>query len=143
MRSRTLFFCLLCALGVSGWGCKNDDTPIPAAHDPKGEDLVEGAVIAATETSGGIRLLKIVHVDDFPLPLDYEFHMIAYDPKGQSWEETARMWKEKRVKVIIDHFIVRKVDFMVRDYRVLFKEPITPEERKPYEDSKRTRMNQQ
>ena len=109
-------------------------------------DLVEGAVIAAVETNGygpgTTRLLKIVHVDDFPAPLDYEFHMIAYEPKGNTWEECARLWKDKQVKVIQDHFIVRKVDFMTRDYRVITKEPITPEERAPYEKSRQTMVPQ-
>ena len=68
--------------------------------------------------------------------------MIAYEPKSETWEEAAHMWKDKRVKVVVDHFIVRKVDFLTRDYRVLFKEPLTPEERAPYERSKRTQVKQ-
>jgi hypothetical protein len=142
----------LCAVVIGACGCKGDGAsadlpPIPAAHDPKGEDLVEGAVLAAIEGPGSVgagkyRLLKIVHVDDFPLPLDFEFHMIAYEPKSETWEEAARMWKDKHVKVTVDHFIVRKVDFMTRDYRVLFKEPITPEEQKPYDRSKITQVPQ-
>jgi hypothetical protein len=124
-------------------GCKGDGAsdipPVPTSHDPKGEDLVQGAVVAATETSGGIRLNKIVYVDDYPLPLDYEFHMIAYDPKGQTWEETSRMWKEKKVNVIVPHFVVRRVDFMVRDYRVLYVEKVTPEERAAYDHAKNSR----
>ena len=151
VRSRTLLCLVLCALGISATGCsekpRSDAPSIPTAHDPKGEDLVEGAVIAAVEKNGvgegTTRLLKIIHVDDFPLPLDYEFHMMAYEPKGNTWEECAKLWKDKQVKVIQDHFIVRKVDFMTRDYRVLFKEPITPEELAPYERSKRTQMKQQ
>jgi hypothetical protein len=132
---------LACACG-KGEGSASDIPPIPASHDPKGLDLVQGAVIAATETSGGIRLNKIVYVDDFPLPLDYEFHMIAYDPKAQTWEEAARMWKNKEVKVIIPHFSVRRTDFLVRDYRVLYNEKVTPEEKAPYEASKRTYPSQ-
>jgi len=154
VRTRTLLFSGLCALVLGASGCNSgggsassDIPPIPAAHDPKGDDLVEGAVLAAIEGPGSVgagkyRLLKIVHVDDFPLPLDFEFHMIAYEPKGETWEEAARLWKDKRVKVTIDHFIVRKVDFMTRDYRVLFKEPITPEEQAPYNRSKQTQVRQ-
>lgn len=105
-------------------------------------------MLAAVEVNGygpgSTRLLKIVHVDDFPLPLDYEFHMIAYEPKGNSWEECARLWqdKDKKLKVIQDHFIVRKVDFMTRDYRVLKVEPVTPDERAPYEKSRQTMVPQ-
>src|SRR5262245_17937441 len=117
----------------------SDIPPVPASHHPKGEDLVQGAVVAATETNGGIRLNKIVYVDDFPPPLDYEFHMIAYDPKGKTWEETSHMWKEKKVNVIIPHFVVRRTDFLVRDYRVLYVEKVTPEERAAYEHAKNSR----
>lgn len=143
MSPRPLLLALTVAVAAGcgkgdGGAATSDIPPIPASHHPKGEDLVEGAVVAATETSGGIRLNKIVHVDDFPPPLDYEFHMIAYEPKAQTWEESARMWKGKEAKVIIPHFTVRRMDFMVRDYRVLFVEKITPEERAPYEASKRT-----
>jgi hypothetical protein len=146
--------CLLLALSVAlAAGCGQgegsatsgtsaaDIPPIPATHHPKGEDIVVGAVVAATEKSGGIRLNKVVFVDDYPPPLDYEFHMIAYDPKAQTWEEAARMWKGKQVKVIVPHFSVRRTDFMVRDYRVLFVEKVTPEEKAPYESSKRTFPN--
>lgn len=144
--------CLLLALSVAlAAGCGKgegsatsgaaDIPPIPATHHPKGEDIVVGAVVAATEKSGGIRLNKVVFVDDYPPPLDYEFHMIAYEPKAQTWEEAARMWKNKEVKVIIPHFAVRRTDFMVRDYRVLFVEKVTPEEKAPYESSKRTFPN--
>jgi hypothetical protein len=128
---------LACACG-KGEGGASDIPPIPSSHHPKGEDLVAGAVVAAAEASGGIRLNKIVHVDDFPAPLDYEFHMIAYDPKAQSWEEAARMWKSKELKVIIEHFSVQRANFLVRDYRVLHVEKVTAEERKAYESSKRT-----
>lgn len=141
MKARVVLLATLVLAAACGKGegsAASDIPPIPATHHPKGEDLVEGAVVAATETSGGIRLNKIVHVDDFPLPLDYEFHMIAYDPKAQTWEEAARMWKNKEVKVIIPHFTVRRMDFMVRDYRVLGVEKLTPEELAPYEASKRT-----
>jgi hypothetical protein len=141
MRQHALFLVLaIVACGCKGEGSSSDLPAIPASHDPKGADLVDGAVLAATETAGGIRLLKIVHVDDYPLPLDYEFHMIAYDPKAQTWEEAARMWKDKSVKVIVPHFSVRRVDFMVRDYRVLFNEKITPEEKAPYDAARTSRQ---
>jgi len=135
---------LLLFLAVLVHGCKGDggssDLPaIPASHDPKGADLVEGAVVAATEASGGVRLNKIVFVDDFPLPLDYEFHMIAYDPKAQTWDEASRLWKDKKVNVIVPHFVVRRTDFMVRDYRVLYNEKVTAEEKAPYEAARTSR----
>lgn len=154
MRTRSLFFGFF-ALVLFASGCDGGKgsgaqpaalPPIPTAHDANGADLVEGAVIAAVETNGvgagTTRLLKIVHVDDFPLPLDYEFHMIAYEPKGNTWEECARLWRDKKVKIIQDHFIVRKVDFMTRDYRVIAVEPVTPEEKAPYDKARNTMMKQ-
>lgn len=136
MRVRALFLVVLTALVTSCGDGSSDIPPIPTSHHPKGEDLTVGTVLAATETSGGVRLNKIIFVDDYPPPLDYEFHMIAYDPKGQTWEEVARLWKEKKVNVIVQHFTVRRIDFLTRDYRVLFKEPVTPEEKAVYEASK-------
>lgn len=140
LRGSLLGLALLVAACGNGGGAATDIPPVPSSHDPKGADLVEGAVVAATETSGGIRLNKIVHVDDFPAPLDYEFHMIAYDPKARTWEEASRMWKNKdrQLSIIVPHFSVRRMDFMVRDYRVLYVEKVTPEELAPYEASKRT-----
>lgn len=135
MRARALLL-VLTALVAACNGGSSDVPPIPTSHHPKGEDLTVGTVLAATETSGGVRLNKIVFVDDYPPPLDYEFHMIAYDPKATSWEEAARMWKQKQVSVIVPHFTVRRIDFLTRDYRVLFKEDVTPEEKAPYEASK-------
>jgi hypothetical protein len=135
VRPSALLLSLVALLGPAS-GCGDDLPPIPASHDPKGEDLVVGAVVAATETSGGIRLNKIIFVDDYPPPLDYEFHMIAYEPKAQTWEEAQRMWKNKQVEIIVKHFTVRRIDFMVRDYRVLFKEPVTPQEKAYYDEAK-------
>lgn len=135
MNVRALFL-VLSALALGCSDGRSDLPPIPASHHPEGEDIVVGAVLAATETSGGVRLLKVVFVDDYPKPLDYEFHMVAFDPKANTWEEAARMWKDRQVNVIIPHFTVRRIDFLVRDYRVLFKEPVTPEEQAAYEASK-------
>lgn len=150
------------ALSLAACGNKGDAgadiPPVPASHDPKGADLVQGAVVAATETNGGIRLNKIVHVDDFPLPLDYEFHMIAYEPKVQTWEEASHLWKDKKakvfdsaaqvtketdLKVVVPHFIVRRDAFMTRDYRVLYVEKVTPEESAAYEHAKNSRSTGQ
>src|SRR5690349_11625781 len=113
MRARAFLFFVAAALSAAACGNKgepsSDIPPVPATHDPKGEDLVQGAVVAATETSGGIRLNKIVYVDDYPPPLDYEFHMIAYDPKGKTWEEASHLWKDKKATVVVPHFTVRRV----------------------------------
>lgn len=111
--------------------CKSAPT-VPASSDPNGNDLVEGAVVAATETSGGVRLYKIVHVDDLPEPLGYEYHMIAYDPKATAFETAAQVWASPEKQVALGHIEVRKVDFMPRDHRVLKVEPVSAAELAPY-----------
>lgn len=116
------------ALAVAQTAC---DKPIPPP-DPDGKDLVDGAIVAATEQSGGVRLYKIQHVEDLPLPAGPEYHMIAYDPKGHDFEEAREIWRRKMTKVALDHILVRKVLFMTRDHRVLGVEPLTDDELKPY-----------
>jgi hypothetical protein len=116
-----------------------DAPAVPASSDPEGKDLVAGAVVAAYESSGGYRLYKIVHVDDFPDPIGYEYHMIAYDPKGTTFEDAARIWKQGAVKVILDHLDVRQVHFMPRDHRVIAVEKITPAEKAAYDRSQSSR----
>ena len=45
------------ALAIAALAAACEATPpVPAASDPDGKDLVEGAVVAATESSGGVRL---------------------------------------------------------------------------------------
>ena len=129
----------LLAGGLSVTAACNEGAPsVPASADPQGKDLVKGAVVAAAESSGGIRLYKIVHVDDYPPPIGYELHMIAYDPKVQSYEEAAKLWKKKEgVSVVLDHVHVQLVQFLMRDRRVLAVEPVSDEELKPYLRSKR------
>lgn len=107
---------------------KADIPPIPSARHPNLEDLKVGVVIGAMEPQG-VRLIKVLRVDDFPMPLDYEYHMTAYDPLAPTWEEAAKLWRRKEVKIVVPHFIVRKVDFQKRDYRVLATEPLTDDEK--------------
>jgi len=121
-------------LALAGAPACHRDAPVPAASDPDGKDLVKGAVVAAAESSGGIRLYKIVHVDDYPEPAGPEYHMIAYDPKVVTFQDAANLWKYKRgdVKVAMDHIFVRLVHFGKRDHRVLIVEDVSDEEAKPY-----------
>jgi hypothetical protein len=58
--------------------------------------------------------------------------MIAYDPKADTIEESARIWKQGKVTVVLDHFEVRKVYFIKRNHRVIGVEPVTEAERVPY-----------
>lgn len=113
---------------------------IPASSDPAGKDIVEGAVIAAHETKlGGIRLYKVTHVDDYPDPIGYEYHMIAYDPKCDTFEKCALVWKKHETKINFEHLVVREVHFLPRDHRVLFVEPLTEAERATYTRSRDSR----
>lgn len=111
---------------------EGDGPRVPASSDPAGKDLVEGAVVAASEPSGGFRLNKIVHVDDYPNPVGYQLHLIAYEPKGATFEEAAQLWRKRDLKIVINHFEVRQIDFMKRNYRVLAVEKVTDAERAPY-----------
>jgi hypothetical protein len=110
----------------------SDDPAVPAASDPEGKDLVKGAIVAAVEKDGKYRLYKIIHVDDYPMPIGYEYRMIAYDPVVKTYQEAAALHKRGKKTVALDHILVRKVHFMPRDHRVLAVEPVTDEEYAPY-----------
>src|SRR5262245_58023062 len=136
----TLSPALLLVPVLSGCGrSSTSDAPaIPASSDPEGKDLVEGAVVAAQEKSGGYRLYKIVHVDDYPDPIGYAYHFIAYAPKGTSLADAAKLWKQGAVHVELDHIEVRQVDFMPRDHRVIAVEKVTEAEIAPYNKVRRS-----
>lgn len=128
---------------VSTAACKSaqqEEIPIPPP-DPQGKDLIDGAIVAAAEKSGGIRLYKIIHVDDLPDPIGYEYHMIAYDPKVNTFQEAADLRKnhKDRMTVALAHLVAQQVPFMARAHRVIAVEPITEEERAPYVKSRDSR----
>jgi hypothetical protein len=130
-------FSLAAALILGGLSlapaCNDAPPPVPASSDPLGKDLVEGAVVAAAESRGGIRLYKIVHVDDYPPPIGWQIYMVAYDPKAQTFEEAAALWKKKEgLKVALDYVEVQIQSFLPRDHRVLAVEPVTQAEMAPY-----------
>jgi len=138
MRSIALAAALLVGGLLLAPACDEPPPPVPASSDPQGKDLVKGAVVAAAESSGGIRLYKIVHVDDYPPPIGTELHMIAYDPKVDTFQDAALLWKRKQgLKIIVDHVHVQISPFLTRDHRVLLQEPVTDEELAPYKKSKR------
>lgn len=138
MRSIALAAALIAGGLLLGPACEEPPPPVPASSDPEGKDLVKGAVVAAAESSGGIRLYKIVHVDDFPPPIGTELHMIAYDPKVSSFQDAALLWKRKQgIQVALEHVHVQLQPFLQRDHRALFVEPVTEEELAPYKKSKR------
>ncbi len=110
----------------------NRAPPVPETSDPTGKDLVVGAVVAATEKAGGIRIYKIVEVEDLPAPFGRDLHMIAYDPKVQTFQEAAELRRKGELTVAMDHMMVRLVHFMPRDHRVISNEPVSDDERAPY-----------
>ena len=120
------------ACGKGGTPAEEPAPHVPASSDPAGKDIVEGAVIAAVEKVGGVRLYKVTHVDDYPDPIGYEYHMIAYDPKCDSYEIAAKTWKNHGATPMFNHLVVREVSFLPRDHRVLFVEPLTPAELATY-----------
>ena len=130
------------ATSACSQGCSNGQEAaphIPASSDPTGKDLVEGAVVAAREGTGGIRLYKVTHVDQMPEPLGNEYHMIAYDPKSDTYEQAAKTWQKHEVKVIFEHLVVRDIHFLPREHRIIFVEPLTEAERATYIKSRDSR----
>jgi hypothetical protein len=115
-----------------GRSSASDAPAIPASSDPLGKDLVEGAIVTAQEQAGGYRLYKILHVDDLPQPFGTEYHLMAYDPKADTLEASARLWKQGQLKVVLEHFEIPQVNFIKRDHRVIAVEPVTDAEKAPY-----------
>ena len=66
-------------------------------------------------------------VEDLPPPFGRDLHMIAYDPKVQTFQEAAELRRRGKTTVAKDHLTVRLVNFMPRDHRVISNEPISDE----------------
>jgi hypothetical protein len=139
MRSIAVAAALCAGVLLLAPACENGAPPVPTSADPKGKDLVEGAVVAATESSGGIRIYKIVHVDELPEPFGWNLHMIAYDPKVQAFQEAADLRKRGGMTVAKDYLLVRLVNFLPRDHRVIAREPVSEQEKAPYLKSRDSR----
>jgi hypothetical protein len=126
MRWQTPMLC--CALLVVP-GCFTDGMdagpPVPASSDPTGKDLVVGAVVAAVEKGGGVRLYKVTEVIYFPPPMTDELVMIAYNEKGNDFRHAAALWRKGGLTVALNKVRVQRHMFRTRDYRVLTSEPVT------------------
>jgi hypothetical protein len=122
------------ALGLSMLvvGCSKRPFPAP---DPEGHDIKQGSIVVALEKNGGYRIYKVQHVDDYPKPIGWEYHMLVYEPKASSFEEARDLWESKKVKVLLDHIDVRAVHFLPRDHRIVDQETVTDEEMAPYKKS--------
>ncbi len=110
-------------------GCKRAEPektlPVPASSDPDGKDLVEGAIVAAVEKTGGVRLYKVLGVQYFPPPMSDEIWMLAYHEKGNDFAEAARIWQKGGLTVASNNVRPYRNMFRMRDYRVLANEPVS------------------
>jgi hypothetical protein len=105
--------------------------PVPEGHDPQGNDLVAGAIVAAVDTrSGGVQIYKLVELNDFPPPLGTELVLNAYAPKTSDFKEAARLWRRRAsLAISLPRVRVYKHMFLTRDYRVLAVEPVSSADR--------------
>ncbi len=109
-------------------GCESENSrkipDVPASADPQGRELVKGAIIVATEKSGGVRTYKLTGIQHFPAPMGDELIMIAYQQKGATFKDAAELWAEGQLTIAISKVRVYKNVFMTRDYRVIAQEPV-------------------
>ncbi len=121
--------------GLSAPGCKTDGSSsgvvVPASSDPNGKDLVEGAIVVATEKSGGVRIYKIRKIRYFPDPIGEELVMVAYNEKGNDFHHAAALYHQGGLTIALTRVAVPRHRFARnRDYRILGKEPVTEAEKK-------------
>jgi hypothetical protein len=119
----------LAGLALALTACKTEERLPPP--DPKGADMVEGALVAAIELDGTYRAYKITHIDPFPQPTGPDYHFIAYDPTAPTPEAARDLWKQGKLQILNRHIIVRSFRFLARDHRILGHEPVTAEELRP------------
>jgi hypothetical protein len=93
------------------------------------------------EPSGAVRLYKVTHVDDYPLPVDYLFHLIVYEPTAPSFEAARALWARGDAKVLKPNIQVRRPDWAKRSYRVVKVESLTTAERDTYESAQRAKRS--
>jgi hypothetical protein len=133
MRSyRTLAALGILVVTVGATGCKSkveEGPPVPASSDPEGKDLVPGAVVAAVEKTGGVRLYKIIDSVYFPPPMSDELVMIAYHEKGDDFRQAASLWSGGKLNVALSQVRVQRHLFRTRDYRILATVPVTDADR--------------
>ncbi len=120
----------LCGAFVAG--CKSDpkkSLSVPASSDPEGKDLDKGAIVAAFEKGGGVRIYKIVDIAFFPPPMSDELVMIAYNEKRNDFTEAAGLGQRGKLTVALSQVRVQRHLFRTRDYRIITVEPVTDADR--------------
>jgi hypothetical protein len=126
----TLLFVGALVGGTLVGGCKSDPgPPVPASADPEGKDLVVGAVVAAFEKDGGVRLYKVKEINYFPPPLSDELVMLAFNEKGGDFPHAAKLFEQRNLTVAVPNVRVYRHLFRERDYRVLAVEPVSDADR--------------
>jgi hypothetical protein len=137
---RMVIGCAMLALSFASLGCpsrSDSGPPVPASSDPEGKDLVVGAVVIATEKGGGVRIYKVKKVAYFPPPVGDELVMIAFHEKGNDFKHAARLYRQRRLTVVLPNVRVPLQRFhKARDYRVIATEKVTEEEKKLKIDDK-------
>ena len=113
--------------GCGRGGASSNDPPVPASHDPKGEDIVVGAVVAAEEKSGGVRLYLVKRVKYLPPPSTDALQMVAFKEKGNDFLHAAKLYRQRKLTVAIPTVDVERHNFVLRDYRVLAIEELGDE----------------
>ncbi len=127
---RGLLICLLIVL-LGAPACRTDGKgqgpPIPASSDPKGKDLILGAIVAAWETKANhVRLYKIVKIKYFPPPMGDELEFVAYNETGKDFQHAADLYRKGGLTVALAPVRVPRTEFVRnRKYRVLTTEPVT------------------
>jgi hypothetical protein len=124
---------MVAAAGLALSGCngcgraheRTDAPPVPASADPEGKDLVPGAIVAAVEKSGGIRIYKMVERNWFPDPIGDELVMIAYEQKADTFEHARDMWLKHDLTIALPKVRVPRQMFLPRDHRVVASEPVS------------------
>jgi len=120
----------LMALPACQCNDRNAAPPVPASADPEGKDLVVGAIVLATAKEGGVRIYKIKEVNYFPPPVGDELVMIAFAELGNDFEHAAKLWKQRKLSVVVANVRVQQHMFhRNRDYRVIATEPVTEQDK--------------
>lgn len=131
---------LLGLLVSSVVGCRTDGQgtgpPVPASSDPEGKDIVVGAIVAAHEKTGGIRLYKVKEVKYFPPPMSDELVMLAFNEKANDFKHASDLWRRRKFTIAVANARVQRHMFIQRDYRVLTTEPVTETDMKLTNEAK-------
>jgi hypothetical protein len=98
---------------------------VPASSHPEGKDIVEGAIVAAYEKNGGVRLYKVKEVRYFPPPMSDELVMLAFNETANDFKHASALWRRRKFTIAVANARVQRHMFITREYRVLTTEPVS------------------